>query len=156
MTTRVMTVLLAGALGAGIVCPPAPAVALPVFDGANYAQNVLTAARTLRQINQQIRSLQNEAEMLLLMERNLERLAFPELEKLRENLARVEDLMAQADGMGFAVDQLDSRIEALFPADPASGSNASRADDAKARLEAERSAYRRTLRVQAQIVDQRR
>ena len=33
-----------------------------VYDPSNYAQNVLTAARTLEQINNQITSLQNEAQ----------------------------------------------------------------------------------------------
>ena len=31
-----------------------------VFDPSNYAQNVLTAARALQQINNQITSLQNQ------------------------------------------------------------------------------------------------
>src|SRR4029077_12139858 len=35
-----------------------------VFDPNNYAQNVLTAARELQQINIQIASLQNQAQML--------------------------------------------------------------------------------------------
>lgn len=36
-----------------------------VYDPSNYSQNVLTAARTLQQINNQIQSLQNEAEGLI-------------------------------------------------------------------------------------------
>ena len=36
-----------------------------VFDPNNYAQNVLTAARALQQINNQIVSLQNQAQMLI-------------------------------------------------------------------------------------------
>lgn len=36
-----------------------------VFDPNNYVQNVLTAARELQQINNQITSLQNEAQMLI-------------------------------------------------------------------------------------------
>jgi len=36
---------------------------LVVFDPNNYAQNVLTAARALQQINNQIASLQNQAQM---------------------------------------------------------------------------------------------
>jgi hypothetical protein len=36
-----------------------------VFDPNNYAQNVLTAARELQQINNQITSLQNQAQMLI-------------------------------------------------------------------------------------------
>lgn len=152
MTMRFGFAVLAAALGTAVAFPSTPVHALPVFDSANYTQNLLTAARTLRQINQQIQSLQNEASMLMLMERNLERLEFPELEKLRENLARVEVLMAQADGVGFGVDELDGRLEALFPADPAWSASTSRAAYAKARLEAARSAYSHTLRVQAQIV----
>lgn len=34
-------------------------------DPTNYAQNVLTAARTLEQINNQIRMLQNQATQLI-------------------------------------------------------------------------------------------
>ncbi|NWM00779.1 P-type conjugative transfer protein TrbJ, partial [Klebsiella pneumoniae] len=42
-----------------------------VYDPTNYAQNVLTAARTLQQVNQQITQLQNEATMLINQARNL-------------------------------------------------------------------------------------
>ena len=38
--------------------PGQPAAQLVVFDPNNYAQNVLTAARALQQINNQIVSLQ--------------------------------------------------------------------------------------------------
>src|SRR5229473_6325721 len=42
-----------------------------VFDPNNYAQNVLTAARELQQINHQITALQNQAQMLINQARNL-------------------------------------------------------------------------------------
>ena len=42
-----------------------------VFDPSNFSQNVLTAARTLQQINNQITSLQNEAQGLINQARNL-------------------------------------------------------------------------------------
>ena len=35
-----------------------------VFDPTNYSQNVLTAARALEEVNNQIQSLENEAKML--------------------------------------------------------------------------------------------
>src|SRR3546814_6657871 len=47
---------------------PAPAYAQLggiVHDPRNYAQNILTAARTLEQINNQIRQLQNQATSLI-------------------------------------------------------------------------------------------
>ena len=50
-----------------------------VYDPSNYAQNVLTAARTLEQINNQITSLQNEAQMLINQARNLASLPYSSL-----------------------------------------------------------------------------
>ena len=47
-----------------------------VYDPSNYSQNILTAARTLEQINNQIRQLQNEAQMLINQARNLASLPF--------------------------------------------------------------------------------
>src|SRR3546814_15088815 len=58
--------LTATALTGAAIMPVTPAHAQfggVVFDPSNYAQNVLTAARTLQQINNQIQSLQNEASM---------------------------------------------------------------------------------------------
>jgi P-type conjugative transfer protein TrbJ len=71
----------ATAVTATMIVPTTPASAQfgfggIVFDPSNYAQNVLTAARTLQQINNQIQSLQNEAQMLTNMARQLQRLDF--------------------------------------------------------------------------------
>ena len=52
------------AAGIASAAPPSSAQVV-VFDPSNYAQNVLTAARALQQINNQITSLQNQAQMLI-------------------------------------------------------------------------------------------
>lgn len=70
--------------------PASPAAAIPVFDSTNYAQNLLQAARALEQINHQIASLQNEAAMLQNMARNLERIDFPQLERLNSAIQRID------------------------------------------------------------------
>src|SRR6185437_3047754 len=71
--------LLATGLGATSVLAPSPAAAqLAVFDGTNYAQNLLQAARALNQINNQLKSLQNEASMLQNMATNLKTISFPQ------------------------------------------------------------------------------
>ena len=57
-----------------------------VYDPSNYAQNVLTAARTLEQINNQITSLQNEAQMLINQARNLASLPYSSLQQLQQNV----------------------------------------------------------------------
>ena len=70
-----------------LVAPIALAPMLPttahaqwvVFDPSNYAQNVLTAARSLQQITNQITSLQNQAQMLINQGKNLATLPFSSL-----------------------------------------------------------------------------
>lgn len=55
---------------------------LMVFDPSNYAQNVMTAANTLQQINNQISSLQNEATMIMNQARNLASLPYSSLQTI--------------------------------------------------------------------------
>ena len=152
MKTFVAALLLATAtLGPAIIA--APAHAMPVFDSANYAQNLLTAARTLQQINQQIQSLQNEARMLTNMERNLSRIDFPQLGQLQQRLQQIDTLMGQARGIDFRVDQLDQQFRQLYPQSFDQLVNRDqRAAAARARLETAMSAYRQTMGVQSQIV----
>jgi len=142
-----------GSLGAGTAVTSTPAHAIPVFDTANYSQNLLTAARTLQQINQQIQSLQNEARMLTNMERNLSRIDFPQLNQLQQRLRQIDTLMGQARGIDFRVDQLDRQFRELYP----EGfdqllSRDQRAAAARGRLDAAMAAYRQTMGVQSQIV----
>ena len=75
--SRVRNALAAGAAMLSMtvtVLVPAPAYAQfggVVYDPTNYSQNILTAARTLTQINNQIKSLQNEATTLINQASNL-------------------------------------------------------------------------------------
>jgi len=55
-----------------------------VFDPSNYSQNLLTAARTLEQVNNQILSLQNEAQMLINQARHLTSLPYSSLQQLQQ------------------------------------------------------------------------
>ena len=100
----------------GLTMTSTPAHAqLTVFDPSNYSQNILTAARTLQQINNQIQSLQNEANMLINQAKNLTRIDFPELQALTQTLQQVDRLMGQAQGIQFQVSGLDQRFRQLFP-----------------------------------------
>ena len=84
-----------------------PAHAIIVFDPSNYAQNVLTAARTLEQITNQITSLQNEAQMLINQAKNLASLPYSALQTLQQNVQRTQQLLSQAQGIAFNVQQID-------------------------------------------------
>jgi P-type conjugative transfer protein TrbJ len=153
----VATALGAGAIGSlacALIVPSAPAHAqFTVFDPSNYSQNLLTAARTLQQINNQIQSLQNEAQMLTNQAKNLTRIDFPQLQQLTQNLQAIDRLMAQAQGIDFRIDGLDQQFSRLFPTDfnQALTTN-QRVIDAKARLDAAMAGYRQTMGVQSQVV----
>ena len=138
-----------------IVAPAAPASAqLAVFDGTNYAQNLLQAARALNQINNQIKSLQNEATMLQNMATNLKTLDFPQLTRLTSAMSQINQLMSQAKGIQFKVAGLDAEVSRLFPGAlsqaPASDQ---RVAQARAQLDAATAAYRQSMIVQAQVAE---
>lgn len=133
----------------------APAAAMPVFDATNYTQNILQAARALEQINNQIQSLQNEAAMLQNMARNLERIDFPQLQQISSSIKQIDQLMGEAQGIGFKVNELEQRFRTMFP-----GSvervlkNDARAAEARSRLDSALEGFRHSMSVQAEVVSQ--
>jgi P-type conjugative transfer protein TrbJ len=154
--------LIATALGAGtigslvaLIVPIAPAQAqLTVFDPTNYSQNLLTAARTLQQVNNQIRSLQNQAQSLVNQAKNLTTIGFPEIQAITQTLQQIDQLMGQAQGIQFRVAGLDQEFRALFPQsfNQAMTMNG-QVVAARTRLDTEMAAYRQTMGVQAQVVE---
>lgn len=143
-----------GALAAAVTLPATPAAAqITVFDPSNYSQTVLTAARALQQINNQIQTLQNQAAMLQNQAKNLQRIDFPQLEQIRSRLEQVDQLMRQAQGVDFRIGQLDERFRRLFPDFDAKVRADVRTADAKARLGAAMASFRQTMQVQAQVVE---
>lgn len=148
-------IILAAAAGALVSAPLLlirPAVAFPVFDATNYAQNVLQAARALQQIDNQIQSLQHEMVMLQNMAKDLQTIDFPQLARMTESLQQIDWLMGQAQGIGFRLADLDVRFKAAFPDsfDVRIGTN-QRVQEARARLDASMAALRHTMGVQAQV-----
>src|SRR3546814_8031750 len=126
------------------------AYAIPVFDSANYSQNLLTAARTLQQINQQIQTLQNEAQMLVNQGKNLSRIDFPQLDRLRQTLGEIDRLMGQAQGIDFRVDQLGEQFRRQFPGSVGEVMERDqRIAAAKHRLDTEMASFRQTMAVQS-------
>jgi P-type conjugative transfer protein TrbJ len=154
MLSAAMALGSAGALGVALILPSTPAQAIPVFDGANYAQNLLIAARTLKQINQQIQSLQNEASMLTNMAKNLTKIDFPELQALTQTQQQIDRLMGQAQGISFRIDNLDAQFRGLFPKD---FDQIVRTDlriaGARSRLGTAMEAFQQTMRVQSKVVE---
>ena len=158
MKPHVFAAVLAATATAGTaIVPITPARAQfggVVFDPRNYAQNILTAARALTQINNQIQALQNQASMLTNMAKHLQRLDFSSLQQITRSMQRIDTLMMQAEGMAFDLESTDTALARQFPAEfDRAQSTSEMITQARARLQASMKAYRQTMRVQAQVAE---
>jgi P-type conjugative transfer protein TrbJ len=148
---RPLAMLLAAMLS---LAPITSVHALAVFDGANYSQNLMTAIRTLQMINNQVRQLQNEANMLLNMARNLQRLDYTSAGQLQTALAQINVLMQRAEGIAFEVVETEAEYAAHYPKEYARAITMDQlVQHARARWEYAMDAYRDTLMVQAQTAE---
>jgi P-type conjugative transfer protein TrbJ len=127
---------------------------MTVFDPSNYQQNLLSATRALEQINNQVRTLQNQAQMLLRMDQNLARLGSTISPDLQRTLTDIQSQLRAGDGIAMRLQQTQGGYDRLFPNQV---STALSADDvlrnAKARWEEEYTAFRRAALLQGQIAD---
>lgn len=163
MRISVQKYLIVGALGVGaagslimaVTVPSTPAQAqITVFDPGNYSQNILTAARTLQQVNNQIQSLQNQATMLINQAKNLSRIDFPQLQAITQTLQQIDRLMGQAQAIRFQVSGIDQQFGQLFPRDFGQALRTNQqVIGARSRLDASMGAFRQTMTVQAQVVE---
>ena len=122
-----------------------------VLDPTNLVQNTLTAVRTLEQINNQIRQLQNEAQMLINQARNLASLPFSVVSRLRSNLALTQRLIEQAKGLAYDVANLDKEFKRLYPEQYAATVSGNQMYlDAQERWKNTLNGLRTTMQMQAQ------
>jgi P-type conjugative transfer protein TrbJ len=86
-----------------------------VFDPSNYSQNLLTAARSLQQIQNQITSLQNEAQMLINQAKQLEKLPTSVVNDVERDYSQVQTLLRQANGVAYNVQSLNQAYAQNYP-----------------------------------------
>src|ERR1700748_932382 len=139
------------AITVALMFEPAPAQ-LTVFDPSNYAQNVLTAARALQQINNQIVSLQNQAQMLINQARNLATLPFSSLLQLEQSILRTQQLLAQAQRIAYDIGQIDRAFSTTYPPASASISNQALIANAQSRWQNAMGGLQDAMRTQATVV----
>jgi len=126
---------------------------LIVFDPNNYAQNVLTAARALQQINNQIVSLQNQAQMLINQARNLATLPFSSLLQLEQSILRTQQLLAQAQNIAYDVTTIDEAFTQSYPQSYSlSTSSQQLITDAQTRWQNALAGFQDAMHVQAGVV----
>ena len=129
-----------------------PAHAIIVFDPTNYAQNVLTAARTLQQVNQQITQLQNEATMLINQARNLASLPYSSLQQLQQSVQRTQQLLQQAQGIAYDVQRIDQAFTSTYGNASMSASDQALVAGARERWQNTVGGLQDAMRVQAGVV----
>ena len=131
-----------------------PASAFTVFDPWNYEENLLTAIRSLEQIQNQVKQLTNEAQMLTRMDLNLEQLGSSVGGDLKSSLSDIESLLKKADGIALSVSATDSEMKTLFPSEYA---NALTGDESlkatRQRWDETLSAFKRNMSLQAKVVE---
>ncbi|SKB74734.1 P-type conjugative transfer protein TrbJ [Sphingopyxis flava] len=141
--------------GSTIALSPYPASAQIggiVHDPRNYAQNILTAARTLEQINNQIRMLQNQTVSLLNEAKNLAALPTSTLAELESQVDRTRGLLGEAERIAFDVKDIEAAFEGRYKSSALAAPNAALVAKAEARWMDSVAAFEDAMKVQAAIV----
>lgn len=155
---RIRDVFAAGAAALSMTVTalvPAPAYAQfggIVYDPTNYSQNILTAARTLEQINNQIRQLQNQATSLINEARNLQSLPLTVLEPLQTQIRQTQQLLAQAQRISFDVHGIEREFARQYKDVDLTGSQRTMVQGAEERWRNSVAAFEDALKVQAGAV----
>lgn len=131
-----------------------PAHAITVFDPWNYKENLLTAIRSLTEIENQVKQLTNEAQMLMKMDLNLEQLGSSVADDLKDSMGEIKSLLDQANGIAMDVKQTEDKIKDLFPDDYATAlTNDQALSQARTRWDETLSAFKRSMSLEAKVVE---
>jgi P-type conjugative transfer protein TrbJ len=135
------------------IAAASPATAMIVFDPSNYAQNLLTAARSLQQINNQVQQLQNQALMLANQARNLKSLPLSMLQQVQQDMTQISSLLGQAGRIAYTVQSVDRQFSTNYPTSfSLSTSKQSLVASAQARWLNSVSAFQNAMDVQSGVV----
>ena len=149
---RLAAALAAGLLAAPLAAPSPARAQFTVFDPTNYAQNVLQAARALQTINNQISALQNQAQMLIGQAKSLASLPYSSLAVLQAQVDRTRELLGQAQGLAYDVQQIREAFRTQYGAVDLSVTDKALTQRAEARWGAAIAGFQDALKVQAGVV----
>lgn len=127
-----------------------------VYDPANHIENIITAAQSVEQINNQIEQLTHEIEMLENMARNLESLPVDVAEAIiADRIRRITALIEEAEGIGYGVEEIERDYEEVYPETygETPPPQAVLVEDARRRWQQSRTANRETLTTSAIMLE---
>ena len=131
------------------------AFAIPVFDAGNFGQNIVEAAKTLQQINNQITQLQNDAQMLINQAKNLMKMPGSIAANLQSSLHQLDNLIRNANGVAYKISEIDQKFQNLYPDEYSTAtSNNQIFQDAKAIWQQAKQGFQHSMHVQANVVEQ--
>jgi len=125
---------------------------IAVFDASNFAENVMTAARELQQVDNEIQMLTNQATMLVNQARNLTSLPLTTLTQLESSVQQTENLVSQAQNIAFNVQQIEQAFTSTYGSVPSTASTATLIAGAQTRWENSVGGFEDSLKMQAGVV----
>ncbi|MBB34793.1 MAG: P-type conjugative transfer protein TrbJ [Hirschia sp.] len=148
------TLLLSVVLAPVVLTPPALAQFV-VIDPANLIQSILSLVESVVQTAQQVEQIANEIAMLENMARNLEAMPDSIASDIAARLARIDQLMQQAQGAAYKIADLERMFSDIYPdgygdAPPASQDMY---EAAQQRWTQARAGYLDALKLQAGVVE---
>ncbi|MEM9764787.1 MAG: P-type conjugative transfer protein TrbJ [Pseudomonadota bacterium] len=123
-----------------------------VYDPRNHAESILSAARALEQINNQIAQIQNQAQMLMNDALNLAKLPHSSLAQLQKAIGETQALLANAQSLAFDVATIKEAFAQDYGAAAAQGDFDAMIAGARKRWQTSVAGFEDALRVQAGVV----
>ena len=142
---------LAAVSGPIVAAPASAQIGGIVHDPRNYAQNIMTAARTLEQINNQIKMLQGQATSLMNEAKNLTSLPVSTLGELQRQVDQTRQLLGEAQRIAYDVTDVQSAFSGCYKAGALTGSHAELVAKAEERWKDSVGAFEDAMKVQAGI-----
>jgi P-type conjugative transfer protein TrbJ len=124
------------------------------FDPNNYAQNLLTAARSLQQINNQISMLEHQEQSLANEAKNLASLPVSTLNQLQQSLSQTRQLLGRAQSIAYSVSAVDRAFASTYGSGAVSMTSSDQAlvAAAQSRWQTTFGGLQDAMRVQATVV----
>ncbi|MDX2266207.1 MAG: P-type conjugative transfer protein TrbJ [Hyphomicrobiales bacterium] len=133
---------------------PAPSFAADiVYDPLNYKQNLASALRALQSVNNQVQQLQNEAQMLIRMDRHLAPIGQSASPRLQASLNQLAATLAEGEAVALSVAETQTALARLYPNEFGALTSDAAVSAARERWAEALAAFKRNAMTQAQIVE---
>lgn len=108
---RIPSLVKLGAFAIALTLVAPASAQIAVFDPSNYSQNLMTAANTLKQIDNQLTALQNQTQMLLNQARHLTSLPTSLLGDIDRTFTQTLNLLKQVDKIAYDVQAIEQTFQ---------------------------------------------